>query len=170
MASLLACGDDRGERIEKVLPLAGRKTRKQALVGGMSRRLSLAEHSCALSAKLDGVGSGVFPGAAPNEQSSSLEPRNKTGHGRTVNAGTLDQIGLAYPFFIGDRHQHGELTRCQSAGACVSRKNFRSALIGAVKQMRNRAFKAGFASYTRSSWRSLRDMEICEHGNLVSGG
>ena len=94
-----------------------------------------------LRGKLDGISARVLLGPAALDQPAPEQARDDVGECRSVDPGSLDEVGLRQAFLVGDDHQHGELAGRQPARTGLRGEDVGSALARAVQQVHRRAIQ-----------------------------
>ena len=101
----------------------------------LAKRLGGAQYPAPFVGQLHGIGARVFLGAAALQEAFPLHAPHDVGERRAVDAGAVDQPGLAQPLVVGHRDEHGQLTRGQVAVLHLRMENVSSALPSPVQQM-----------------------------------
>ena len=117
------------------------RTRQHLLIDLAGDRIGSLEHAIAFLGQAHRIGACILLGAAALQQTLLDHPADDVGERRAIDAGALDQIGLAEAFVLRNRQQHRELARRQPAVGHLALEYVARALAGSMQQMDRRALE-----------------------------
>lgn len=126
--------DDR-QIVKKLIALLGRQGIENAIVDATGNRIGQLEMTLALFRQLDSIGASVLFRPPTLQQSLLQHAPDDIGKRAAVDAGPLDEAGLADALVLGNRQQNSILARRQIAAPDLGMKNISGALARAVKHM-----------------------------------
>ena len=112
--SLLELAHDRRQRAHELVAAFCRQRIECAPVNALGQWPNRAQYTAALLSQLHRIRAGILLGAPALQQSLFLQAAHDVGQRRTVDAGAVDDAGLAEAFVLRNRREDGELARSKA--------------------------------------------------------